>query len=491
MRTRRSYFPPTSTILRRSRKQTTNVVEPEFHTIIEMADNRTMAQMLQAPIEGYEDAIVVPQTNANNLELKHTLINLVQSNQFTGRQDPHNHLRFFNRVTSTFRHPEVPNITIKLLLFPFSLEGEAWIWLDKEPPRLILTWEDLITKSKVSRFTSEDYLGNKVLEVFLQRGGSILLETGLLDFFQQFLVEAGYRQIRIEQYFLMTDYALWEVILNGDLPSPTRTVEGVEKQYPSTTAKENAAHGVSAANTKSNASNLPNVDSLSDAVIYSFFTSQSNCPQLDNKDLKQIDPDDMDLKEHDNRNKEVRRRTVPVEDTTSNALVSQCDGLGYDWRDHTEEGPINFSLMAYTSSSSSSTSNSDTKATIQYGRVTVQQVQERQSQSFVGTRNNGIATTSRRNYAAGQPRVVKCYNCQGEWHMARQFTQPKRPRNVAWFKEKLMLAEAQEAGQILDEEHLAFLANHGISENPVAQQTIPHNLAFQTKDLDAYDSDFE
>nr|GFB76835.1 reverse transcriptase domain-containing protein [Tanacetum cinerariifolium] len=72
-----------------------------------MADNRTMAQILQAPIEGYEDAIVVPQINANNFKLKQTLINLVQLNQFTGRQDPHNHLRFFNKVTSTFRHPEI------------------------------------------------------------------------------------------------------------------------------------------------------------------------------------------------------------------------------------------------------------------------------------------------------------------------------------------------------------------------------------------------
>nr|GFC42131.1 reverse transcriptase domain-containing protein [Tanacetum cinerariifolium] len=45
-----------------------------------------------------------------------------------------------------FRHPEVPNTTIKLLLFPFSLEGETRIWLDKEPPRSILTWEDLVSK---------------------------------------------------------------------------------------------------------------------------------------------------------------------------------------------------------------------------------------------------------------------------------------------------------------------------------------------------------
>nr|GEW68368.1 hypothetical protein [Tanacetum cinerariifolium] len=98
-----------------------------------------MAQMLQALIEGYEDAIVVPPINANNFKLKQTLINLVQSNQFTGRQDPHNHLRFFNKVTSTFRHPEIPNTMIKLLLFPFSLEGEARTWLNKEPPRSILT----------------------------------------------------------------------------------------------------------------------------------------------------------------------------------------------------------------------------------------------------------------------------------------------------------------------------------------------------------------
>ncbi|GJZ32887.1 hypothetical protein Tco_0578323 [Tanacetum coccineum] len=90
-----------------------------------MADNRTMAQMLQAPIEGYEDAIVVPTINANNFELKQTLINLVQSNQFTGKQDPHNHLRFFNKVTSTFRHPEVLKNHDKLLLFAFSLAGEA------------------------------------------------------------------------------------------------------------------------------------------------------------------------------------------------------------------------------------------------------------------------------------------------------------------------------------------------------------------------------
>nr|GEZ91858.1 DNA-directed DNA polymerase [Tanacetum cinerariifolium] len=172
MRTRRSYFPIKTnfTIPRRQRKQISNIVEPELRTIVEMDDNRTMAQMLQAPIEGYEDVIVVPPINANNFELEQTLINLVQSNQFTGRQDPHNHLRFFNKVTSTFRHPKVSNTTIKLLLFPFSLEGEARTWLDKEPPRSILTWKDLVSKF-INQFfppLKTTYLRNEVIN-FLQK----------------------------------------------------------------------------------------------------------------------------------------------------------------------------------------------------------------------------------------------------------------------------------------------------------------------------------
>nr|GFC36676.1 reverse transcriptase domain-containing protein [Tanacetum cinerariifolium] len=99
MRTRRSYFPPTSTIPRRSKKQTTNIVEPEFRTIVTMADNRTMAQMLQAPIE-----------------------------------------------------------------------GEARIWLDKEPPRSILTWKDLVSKF-INQFfppSKTTYLRNEIIN-FLQK----------------------------------------------------------------------------------------------------------------------------------------------------------------------------------------------------------------------------------------------------------------------------------------------------------------------------------
>ncbi|GKA26582.1 retrovirus-related pol polyprotein from transposon TNT 1-94, partial [Tanacetum coccineum] len=96
---------------------------------------------------------------------------------------------------------------------------------------------------------------------------------------------------------------------------------------------------------------------------------------------------------------------------------------------------------------------------------------------------------SSRNNASGQARIVKCYNCQGEGHMARQCTQPKRPRNATWYKDNAMLAEAQEAGQILVEEQLAFLADLGVLDGQVVLTIIPNNAAFQNEDLDTYDSD--
>ncbi|GJZ35479.1 retrovirus-related pol polyprotein from transposon TNT 1-94 [Tanacetum coccineum] len=64
-------------------------------------------------------------------------------------------------------------------------------------------------------------------------------------------------------------------------------------------------------------------------------------------------------------------------------------------------------------------SNLRNQATIQDGRVTVQQVQGRQGQSYPGTGYKSNATSSGGNNASGQARAVKCYNCQGKGHMAR------------------------------------------------------------------------
>nr|GFB15452.1 hypothetical protein [Tanacetum cinerariifolium] len=78
---------------------------------VPMADDRTMAELLRAPTE-----------------------------------EPHAHIRYFNKITSTMRVPNVPSSSIKLMFFPFSLKGATRIWLEKEAPRSILTWEDLVSK---------------------------------------------------------------------------------------------------------------------------------------------------------------------------------------------------------------------------------------------------------------------------------------------------------------------------------------------------------
>ncbi|GJV13220.1 hypothetical protein Tco_1354761, partial [Tanacetum coccineum] len=209
-------------------------------------------------------------------------------------------------------------------------------------------------------------------------------------------------------------YALWEVIVNGDSPPPKRTVNGVEQTYPPTTAEEKLArkNELKARGTLLMA--LPNEHQLkfntykcaktlmeaiekrfggnkeskktqkillkqlmSDVMIYSFFANQSKNPQLNNEDLQQIDVDDleeMDLKwqmamltmrARRFLNKTGRKintngsetigfnnskvECYNLETTETKALVAQ-DRLGYDWSDQAEEGPINFALMAYTSS---------------------------------------------------------------------------------------------------------------------------------------------
>nr|GFB74647.1 reverse transcriptase domain-containing protein [Tanacetum cinerariifolium] len=83
-----------------------------------------------------------------NFELKHGLLNLMTSKQFFGfeKDDPPAHIHWFNKITLMINYKDVPNTSIKLMLFPFSLEGAARIWLEKEPPRSITTWEDLVLK---------------------------------------------------------------------------------------------------------------------------------------------------------------------------------------------------------------------------------------------------------------------------------------------------------------------------------------------------------
>nr|GFD05837.1 hypothetical protein [Tanacetum cinerariifolium] len=108
---------------------------------------------------------------------------------------------------------------------------------------------------------------------------------------------------------------------------------------------------------------------------------------------------------------------------------------------------------------------------------------------------NNMSTGSSRLFASGsggtsgKQRVIICYNFKGEGHMSKQCTKPKRKRDAEWFKDKVLLVQAQANGQVLQEEELDFLTDPGTTESSSNQTVITTNAAYQEDDLDAYDSD--
>ncbi|GJS80827.1 ribonuclease H-like domain-containing protein [Tanacetum coccineum] len=299
----------------------------------------------------------------------------------------------------------------------------------------------------------------------------------------------------------------------------------------------NIAYGVSAISTQVSAANSTNVHNLSDVVICAFFASQLCSPQLANEELQQLHPDDLEemdfrwqmailtmrtrrflkntgrkvtingndtigfdksnvefynchKKEHfarecrvprnqDNRNRESSRRSVPVETTTSNALIS-CDGLGgYDWnlyssqslrascqKDSQETGAVltisewTLLMANYDSDAnllkwfSNQFHNHQTSSglpptqglMLRCMMVTLLLTIQRKSSGNVG--HTGARRHRRR-----------CYNCRGEGHVARQCKEPKRKMDSQYFKDKALLMEAKEKGDVLDAEAEAFLAD--------------------------------
>ncbi|GJS87512.1 reverse transcriptase domain-containing protein [Tanacetum coccineum] len=108
--------PTTTNPKRRNRRRSKQPFSLEESLVVTMADQRTIAELLRAPTEGYAEAIVVPPILAEHFELKHSLINMMTSDQFFGleKDNPHDH---------------IPRR-----------------WLEKEPPHSIITWEDLVSK---------------------------------------------------------------------------------------------------------------------------------------------------------------------------------------------------------------------------------------------------------------------------------------------------------------------------------------------------------
>nr|GFD37233.1 retrovirus-related Pol polyprotein from transposon TNT 1-94 [Tanacetum cinerariifolium] len=80
---------------------------------------------------------------------------------------------------------------------------------------------------------------------------------------------------------------------------------------------------------------------------------------------------------------------------------------------------------------------------------------------------------------SGKQRVIVCYNCKGKGYMSKQCTKPKRKQDAEWFKDNVLLVQAQANGQVLQEEELDFIVDPGTAESSSNQTVITTNAAYQ------------
>ncbi|GKB14204.1 putative ribonuclease H-like domain-containing protein [Tanacetum coccineum] len=253
---------------------------------------RTMEELLRAPTEGYGEAIVLPEINADHFEIKTNLLQLVQANPFHSleNENPHARINSFKRITSTLRFRNVPNDVIKLMMFPYSLEGAA-----KTCFGLSLDLTPFVGNLKLKENLDLCYVWDKTLEELNLSHLVLPKEEFILpSLVSTARVEVSTARTRSELDDLYNNFKIVEQEVKGTASSSSssssQNVAFVSSS--SSTNEVNTAYGVSTANTQVSPASTQSYEEVpKDMALMAFLDSEPKFDGYGPKTSKSVSKD--------------------------------------------------------------------------------------------------------------------------------------------------------------------------------------------------------
>nr|GEW21549.1 ribonuclease H-like domain-containing protein [Tanacetum cinerariifolium] len=335
-----------------------------------MADQLTMAELLRAPTEGYAEAIVAPLILAEQFELKHNLINMMTTDQFFGleKDNPHDHIHCAAKqklmLLDSAAKEKINAVNDKLMLSrQLILNGDSPVPTRivegiLQPVAPITAEQRLARKNELKAYGTllMALLGKHQLKFKSHKDAKTLMEAIKKRFrgniktkkVQKTLLKQEFKNFTCSSSESLDQIhdKLQKLVSQLEIHWVSLTQEDVNLN---TTDSVSAATSVSAICAKLRVSSLPNVDSLINALIYSFFASQSTSPQLEGLFKRQAEILVL---------MDLHLWVLICLKWSVLTAIGRDIFLGsvgsYDWSYQAEEEPANYALMAFSSSHSSS-----------------------------------------------------------------------------------------------------------------------------------------